>query len=219
MKAQQITLIAVAVIVAGVLGDYFFFHSGQPVRTSLKLDQAVGQVAAEETLKLLQRGQIVVITEDTKGLLNHAADLQVESFKETLNKQNQVAIVAIEKVLKEPLSPTQKPGAMGLAIRLSKDQLFDIVQAHPEIAGVVSFIGFPSLETEEAASLKTKPLKYVIIFNSSFGIDFDRLDAQQIVNLAIVARNYPLEDGGKTRLTAREQFDQCYGVIEPGSTN
>jgi hypothetical protein len=38
-------------------------------------------------------------------------------------------------------------------------------------------------------------------------------------HLAIVARNYPLEDSGKRRLTAREQFDQCYGVIKPGSTN
>ena len=219
MKAQKISLIAAAVIFAGLLGDCLFFHSGQPVKPSLKLDQAVGQVAAEETLKLLPQGQIVVITEDTSALRNHATDAQVESFKETLDKQKQITIAAIEKVLKEPLSPAQKPGSMGLAICLSKDQLFDIVQAHPGIAGLVSFIGFPSLEPEEAAWLKSKPLKYVIVFNSSFGIDFDGLDAQQIVNSAIVARNYPLEDSGKRRLTAREQFDQCYGVIKPGSTN
>jgi len=62
-------------------------------------------------------------------------------------------------------------------------------------------------------------VRYAIVFNSSFGIDFGRLDAQQIVNLTIIARNYPLEDSGKRGLTARERFDQYSDVIKPGSTN
>jgi hypothetical protein len=215
MEAQKITLIAASMVLAAILGEQVFLHTGQSVKTSLKLDEAVGEVVAEETLKLMDHGQIVVVTEDTTVLLNRALDLQVKSFQETLNKQRQLTIAAIEKVVKEPLLPPHKPEPAGL----SKEQLFAIVQAHPGIAGVVSFIGFPSLDPPEAASLKIKPLKYVIVFNSPFGVNFDRLGSQQIVNLAIVARDQPLEGGGKPPRTARERFDQSYGVIDPGSTN
>jgi hypothetical protein len=211
-----------AIWITGILGVLgfavvcVFFHARPPVNmsASLSLNDAVGQVAAEETLKLLHhQGQILLLTEDNSIVLNVALDSQVKSFRESTNQKNGVKIAAIEKIRRDRIAEARNPRIRGL----SSGQLMEAVRGHPGIAGLVSFMGWPVLEPQDLNTLKTSGVKCVAVFNSPFGIDFTSLGAQQILDLGIVAREQPVETGGNKPKTARKLFDQFYTLMEPGA--
>src|SRR2546428_457782 len=73
-----------------------------PPGINRKLHQAVGQVLAEETVRLLGAGgKVTVITRDTATYKNPATDAQLSGFKETLKK----ARVTVAATIASRLNP------------------------------------------------------------------------------------------------------------------
>src|ERR1700694_4770054 len=123
-KAIRITVI-LGLLALVVVGLIFRARPPATMSASLKLNDAVGQVAAEETLKLLHnQGQIVLLIEDDSIVPNLALDSQVASFKKSLNQKAGVKIAAIEKIKRDPLTEARNPRIRGL----SSGQINDAVR-------------------------------------------------------------------------------------------
>ena len=163
---------------------------------------------AGETSKLLNnQGQVVLITQDTSADFNEALDAQVKSFQHALHTKKGLTITAIEKIQRPPMNMNRENG-------LSKDQLRKVVQDHPNADAIVSFMGFPQLQSQDLTLLKASRCKYVAVFNSAFGIDLEKLLAQQVMDLAVAARAEPVTPAGTAARTARDWFDASYSVLK-----
>jgi hypothetical protein len=206
MGKQKIILIAALLALAGS-GTALFF-SQRPAKINLTLDQTVGEVVAGETSKLLNnQGQVVLITQDTSADFNEALDAQAKSFQKALRTKRGLTMEAIERIQRPPTNMNRENG-------LSKGQFLKVVQDHPNAAAIVSLMGFPQLQAEDIALLNPGKCKYVAVFNSAVGIDLERLRAQQVMDLAVVARAEVVTPAGTAPRTARDWFDASYSMLK-----
>jgi hypothetical protein len=211
MRQRRIILTLANLALLGLAALGLVSCSRSAVEASFKPAQAAGLVAAEETLKLIQnRGQIVLITEDTSLSINEALDAQVEAFKQAIKKQKGVTALAIVKFARDPRTVGTNPGGL-----LTRDQLLTTAQAHPGAAAIVSFIGFPKLAAQDFATLQAGQIKCVAIFNSVFGVEIRKRVVQPALSLAIVACPEAMPAGATKPRTAHECFEQSYLLLKP----
>src|SRR5690242_7783988 len=113
-KKIIIAVIALVVIAVGAKWVYTSF-SGGPAKFDLNPYHALGSGAAEEAAKLLgNKGQVVLIAQDTSEFKNPAVDGQLKSFQETLRKNKGMSIAAS---LKFKLTPLERMATGGAAPR------------------------------------------------------------------------------------------------------
>ncbi|MBI3657443.1 MAG: hypothetical protein HY232_13595 [Acidobacteria bacterium] len=217
-KNTLVALVALSVIF-GCLTWLYFTQFGRMPQTLLKPDQALGDVVAEETAKLLgKRGQVVVVRElaDRKSL---ALDTQVDFFKKGLKKMPGITLGGVElvKMGRLPMSPEKRmidpfaEPSMGLL----PSQLVNIVQSHPKADAFVIFGGFPPLTAEEFNGLKQGGSKWIVV--SDYEPHYKGLMQAQIIGLAIVPRLGSSQKSGEEPKTSREWFDREYIVVTPES--
>ena len=176
----------------------------------LKPEQALGEVVAEETAKLMnQGGQILVIAGDAGDALLEA---QVASFQTALQKYKLVKRVALERLKPiEPLLRTMNPGSPPY-----QPAEFDrALQGHPQVNGVVSFVGLPAEGSSAWAGLKAKGCKRVAIFNTTADAQVTRALEQRWADVAFVAREEAKPVGAAPLKTAREICDRYYVIATP----
>src|SRR5262249_46124972 len=112
--------------------------------------QAVGQVMAEETARLVGHlGKIVVITVDNRTAPE--LKIQIAAFQKHLKVLGGLTVK--DRVVLDPGdNPKYRPGA-----GLSAKRFLKIVRKNSGVDAIVSFVGAPELTDQELAQMKTIP--------------------------------------------------------------
>ncbi len=209
-KKPVVTIVAVLAIAASFI-SIFITQCERPPKINMKPYLAVGQVAAEETAKLLgNKGKIVIVVQDTSQFKtkNSPSDVQIETFKETIKKQGGISVSGTETVKIDMMA------MHGPEMGLPGDLFVKIVQKYPDADAIVSFAGAPQLTDEQISSLGQKIPKFVAVSGMGMmGMGLKKLFEEQVIQLAIVPRFEPAPPSTKKPETLREWFDQTYKVV------
>src|SRR5262249_29676852 len=121
-----------------------------PAKQNVQLHQAVGQVMAEETSRLIGRaGGIVVVTVDNRTAPE--LKIQLDTFRKQLKLLGAMTIK--DTIVLDPGdNPKFRAGA-----GLSAKRFLKIVRKHPDAAAIISFVGAPEMTDEELSQMKTIP--------------------------------------------------------------
>lgn len=211
MNKQSFVLTAALLAITGSLISLFFSQRDPGI--DLKPFQALGTVAAEETAKLLgNQGRVVVIGADLGEYKNLAPmmDAKINSFQKTLKRTSKVTLVAIEKVKIHP------PSLARVGEFMLPDQLTRVLEKHPRLDAIISFVGLSPLENQEIRLLKQHATKLVVA--SGYDSAYKPLLQARLLDLAIVPRvENPPETANSPRVL-RDWFDRDYEIVTPDSS-
>lgn len=169
---------------------------------------ALGTVMAEEALKLIPGGEVILIVRDTQTALSPAADRQEQAFRQTL-EAGKGRVVSTFRIKLDPLRvPAVPPMDFFLILRNAKDNQV-----------VVSFAGPPTFPDTPANKLSKVP-KVIALCPGPVPrqVDVPRLAQRGLITLAVVDRvpaGAPLT--GKESLSTREIFDRFHRLATPSS--
>ncbi len=201
-KRERIVGAAAVVVILICLASIFFTYHQPTYKPDIKPDLALGQMMAEEPSKLLgNKGKIVVVTVDAKETQSWAVEFQMKAFLETLSRQGEITVTATETL--GFIHPTM-PSSM----------FFSILEKHPNISAIVSFVEFPMLSDEEMNRLGENTPKVVAFFpEPSMGLK--KLFEDRIVHVAIMHR-FDLETApSPAPRTLREWINHLYIAVTP----
>lgn len=205
VKRPLIALVSILVIAASVISIYLTQRRPTP-KINMKPFEAVGEVTAEETVKLLSgRGRVLVIAYDADV---PAMKAPIDFFQNSLKSSPGITIAATETIKMDPME-AYGPEMMGL----SADKFFELVSKHSGVDAIVSFVGAPYFQDKDWSRLKQGLPKLVAV--STFGLQVKQLLQQRVVQVAIVPRFTPPEQPDKEPTTRREWFDKFYMVVTP----
>jgi len=202
---KQALLAAGAIIAILASAAWIYWFEFGASTQNVKLHQAVGQVIAEETSRLVGHlGKIVVVTVD-----NHTAPelkIQIDSFQNHLKQLGGITIKDII-VLDPGYNPKYRPGA-----GLSAKRFLKIVRKNPGADGIVSFVGSPELTAEELTQMKAVP-KFIAETHSPEKLV--NLLEKKILLSAIVPRFEFPAPGPRKPQTSRQWFDRYFQILSP----
>ena len=210
------TLVLVAII--GVVATLWFKRGST---SNLKQFEALGEVAAQETAKLIGgSGEIVLIVPDFGESKNQTQDAQMSSFLNELKRQKGVTIAGVEKVNLAPPQSSTKPGKLrffepttGGPPLSQPGQLSQLVNTYAQAKAIVAFMDLPPLGDADIPTLKDRGTKLVVV--SDYKDGYKALLQAEVLHLAIVPRWEPLPETGKKPRTMKDWFDRSYTVITP----
>jgi len=202
---KQALLAAGAIIAILASAAWIYWFEFGASTQNVKLHQAVGQVIAEETSRLVGHlGKIVVVTVD-----NHTAPelkIQIDSFQNHLKQLGGITIKDII-VLDPGDNPKYRAGA-----GLSAKRFLKIVRKNPGADGIVSFVGSPELTAEELTQMKAAP-KFIAETHSPEKLV--NLLEKKILLSAIVPRFEFPAPGPRKPQTSRQWFDRYFQILSP----
>ena len=168
--------------------------------------RALGQVLAQEALKLRQPGgRVFLITRDTTMFKSPAFEAQAEGFRQTLKKARvEIAATRLQKV--DPLRVLGVPPGDYLDL-LSKTNDKDVI---------VSLLGPPVLEAGQIAKLDSNRARVLAVCSGAMPrqIDLKRLFDEQLLHAAVISRSEPAASPapGPTG-----EFDRFFKLITPAN--
>jgi hypothetical protein len=168
--------------------------------------QALGQVLAEEAVKLLGNGgKITVITRDTTTYKNPSTDAQLRGFRDTL-KQARVTVASTIALPLNPISLVYAPP--GDFLRTMK-KLTDADV-------IVSFMGPAGLNETQIAALGEKRPKVVALCTGTMPqrVNLKQLFDQKLLHAVVLNREHPLP-GPPSSETPRAWFERLYQLATP----
>ncbi len=170
---------------------------------NLVLHQAIGQIMAEETARLLNHtGKVVVVAIETAG--RPELQTQLDEFGRTLNQSSRIKIKETYKL------ETDKQLKYGVGAGLSARRYVRIVNKNLGATAIVSFVGAPDLSDDDITQLKSQP-KFIAESRSVEGLK--KLFDKQLLHAAVVSRfQYPTPVKHTPR-TRQEWFDQRFQVV------
>jgi hypothetical protein len=199
---KHLVIAAACILVTAGCGLWIYFTQFAAPKFNVPLHRAVGQVMAEETSRLLgHRGNIVVISIEAAPELK----VQIEEFEATLKR------IGKAKVEKTYHIETEGKTKYGVGSGLSGRRYVRIVNKNLDTDAFVSFVGAPTLSSEELQQLQKRP-KFIAESRSA-----EKLQAhgKQSADLAVVSRfTFPAPVEGKPR-TSRQWFDKYFEIITP----
>jgi hypothetical protein len=193
-----------AIAASGVWIYVFQFRSGD---LNIPLHQAVGQVMAEETARLVgQAGKVVLVTmEPTRA---PELRIQLTAFEKRLKALGNITVQ--ETIVLDPGdNPKYRPGS-----GLSAKRFLKIARKHHRADAIVSFVGAPPVEEADLAELKTSP-KFIAETHSPEH-SMVLLD-KKILLAAIVPRFEFPAPGPRKPGTSRQWFDRYFQIVSPGA--
>jgi len=219
-KRTTITVLVVLAIVGLVI--FFYLKGGD--KSNLKPFEALGEVTAQETVKLIGgSGQIVIIEPDFGAPNNQFQEAQINSFRKELKQHKGVTIVAAEKI--NPLSPqTPQSNTKPSKLRFFEPtmikppspepgQLSQIANNNAQAKAIVVFMDLPALNDADIRALKGRGAKMLVV--SEYRDEYKALFRAQVLHLAVVSRLEPFRETGKKPRTTKDWFDRFYAVITP----
>jgi hypothetical protein len=207
MNTRSLAQVLLVVVLLGASAALFWRSSDQrPI--NLNPYQALGTIAAEEVSRSLGgQGRIAVAIPDPGSERDPVAEAQLEAFKESLKRQGQVAISAIETVKMDPFLRMQTGGA------IPAEQFTALRQRYADLAGLVLFIGLPILSPSELDALRQTRTRLMVVSAALPG--YDALLHEGVLQFAIVPRTVAADSGRPPGPTLREVFDQEYVILRP----
>ena len=170
--------------------------------------QALGQVLAEEAVKLLgSGGKVTVITRDTITYKNPAMDAQLRGFHETLKKAR-VTVAATVALRLNPISLVSAPAG----------DVFNAMKKQTEADVLVSFMGPAVLDEAQIAKLGDKRPKVVALCTGTMPqrINLKQLFDQKLLHAAVLSRDHPTP-GSPLSDTPQAWFDHLYQLATPSN--
>ncbi len=202
MGRNKLKLIASAIVLAGSGLSLILYYWVTPPFDS-RSHEAMGQVAAEETLRLLgSGGRISVILRDTVTAKNPATEAQLRSLVASLQAHH-LKVTSTNAMKVDPLRvPSVPPG-----------DFLQILKRGAEGDVIVSFLGPPNLTEQQTVKLEAKGPKVIALCSGAISrqVDLRSLFQRNLLSVAIVNRAVPASRpaGG----TPRAVFDRYYQVL------
>src|ERR1041385_153821 len=138
---------SILVIIASAL--WIYYHEFKAAKHSVALHQRVGEVLAEETVKLIgQKGRVVIISIDTKEWPE--LKTQMDALKRTLKTLGDYEV-------RDYKLDTKDQPKYGVGSGLSGRRYVRTVKKDEKASIFVSFIGAPKISKEEIAELGKAP--------------------------------------------------------------
>ncbi len=206
-KPKRIALVVLCLAITIVCWIWIFLGQRPGLKANLKQHQGLGQVMAEETIRLLGRNgakRIVLVALD---IADPTMTAQLRAFQQTLKQCQDLRIE--DKVLLKPDGQHRS----GPGVGLSAKRLVEIVKAHPNAHAIVSFAGVPNPEQAEMKGLDLKNKKFIAEARQS-PERIKKLLERDVLDAVIVPRfTFPAPAPKKCK-TPREWFDKYFQVIE-----
>ena len=198
------------VLVALIFGSWvWLYFTLRPKGIDLNPYLALGEGAAEETIKLLHNsGRLVLVDADFGDykILAPINNAQVKSFEKAIQKAH-LKIAAVERVSIAP------PTMARTGIFMQSGQISNLVSRHRDVDAIVLFVGLASLaDFNEAGSEVRKP-KLVLV--SNYEPYYKMLLQKRSLQLAIVPRPEESSDRDSTTKSRRQWFERHYQVVTP----
>jgi len=171
---------AAMVVILTALGSLYLSVVGLPPRFDSRSHEALGEVMARETRKLLgSGGRIHLIRRDTALYPNPAADTEIRAFQRELRKSG-LAVATTTVIKKDPLSLLSVPPG----------DFYKILEKGSEADVIASFMGPPQLTPGQLAKLGSKRPKVVTLCTGEMPrqTDLKRWFEDKLVQAAIVSR-------------------------------
>src|SRR6185369_9875345 len=135
MRTEKIKVIAASVSILAALVFLFFSLREAPPKVDLRPDRGLGQVLAEQAIKLLgSGGRLSLITLDTSIVRNPALESQLKAFHQALQKAN-LAVTTTNAIKLDPLR----------LMRVPPGDFLEIMRKKTDSDVIVSLLGPPLL--------------------------------------------------------------------------
>ena len=197
-----------SLVILGSLVLLFLSLYDFPPQPDPKPHRALGKALAEHTAKLLGGGgRLIVIARDSSTFDIPAANIQMESFQQTLKRAGFAA--ATTRLLKvDPLRPVAVPPG----------DFFEIIRKASETDVIVSFLGPPTLTGEQLARLGEKRPRILAVCSGGIPnqADLKKIFGERLLQTAIISRKNP-PPGSPKEGTPQAWFDHFYQVITPAN--
>ena len=175
---------------------------------NVPLHQGVGEVLAEQTIKLLgSTGQIIIVAIIPRDFPE--LTIQLTAFEKALQRASTISIQ--QKVFLEPNDPKY-----GLGRGLSPKRLLQIVQKHPAADAIVSFIGAPNFADNELEQMAKAHPKFLAETHSAERTL--KLLEKGALHVAIVPRMSAAPAGSRHPHTPRQWFDRYFQLVTPATS-
>jgi hypothetical protein len=202
-KETAIRVAATGVIVVSSAFLWFYWRGSQP-SFNPKPHQAMGQVLAEEALKLADGGgRFIVFARDSKSFKVPAQEEQWTAFCQTVAQAGR-KIASTNLLTVDPLR-TPSLDAAAFAQRFQRAAETDVI---------VSFLGPPDLTDEQIKRLGPKRVSVVAVCTGStpWRVNLKRLFTQRLLHTAIISRNIP-QPRPADSAPLRNWFDGLFQII------
>ena len=195
-------LAAASVLVIAASGAWIYYHEFRAPKHDVRLHQRVGEIMAEQTVKLVgPKARLVLITIPTGT--EPELKTQLEAFRAMLKKLGNFEI-------KDHELDTKDQPKYGLGAGLSGRRFVRTVKNNPKADGIVSFVGAPKLSESELAELAKMP-KFIAETKSPDHLP--KLFEKQIIQVAIASRFIFPAPGPQSPKTPQEWFDKRYQIV------
>ena len=173
-----------------------------PPRFDREPHRELGQVLAQESLKLQQPGgRIILITRDTAMYKAPAFEAQAEGFRRTLKKAR-VEIAATRLLKVDPLRVLSVPSG----------DFLELLRKTSEKDVIVSLLGPPVLDAGQIAQLDASRPRVLAVCSGAMPrqVDLKRLFDQKLIHTAVISRDEP---AAASAAGATGAFDRQFKLI------
>ncbi len=200
-KQKLTALGALLAIAASAL--WIYWREFATPQFNVPLHQAVGQVMAEETARLVgHSGTVLIVAMDT----GKAPELkvQLDAFEKRLKALGQITVK--DRLLLDPgENPKYRPGS-----GLSAKRFLKVARKNLGADAIVSFVGAPELTDAELARMKSAP---IFIAEAHSPERLIPLLEKKILQVAIVPRYEFPAPGPRKPETDRQWFDNKFQIV------
>ena len=202
-KSRKAALALVLMMLAGLL----VWRQTTRSRVNFKPSEAVGEVFADETTRLLGgAGQIVLIARAPDPNDPDANSERIASFQAAMKLRKSPRLVAVEWLARPPRGVMDMGG-------VSEEQLVAFADKHPEANAFVIFAGLPPLSPRGIEKFTGRSLKLMVV--CGYGENLKRLLQARVVSSAVVPRFDDLPPGTPAPKTAKDWFQREFELLTP----
>jgi hypothetical protein len=202
--------LGVIVLMLVIVGSWVWLYLHlRPKGIDLNPYVALGEAAAEETVKILHNsGRLVIVDADFAEykILAPINEAQVRSFKKSIQK-TRLRIAAMEKVSIAP------PMMARTGIFMQAGQISNLMGRHPDVDAIVLFVGLAGLADFNEASSEARKPKLVLV--SNYEPYYKILLQRRAIQLAIVPRADEGADQDHPNDSRQKWFERHYVVVTP----
>ena len=202
-KSRKMVLALVLMVLAGLL----VWRQTTRSRVNFKPSAAVGEVFADEAIRLLGgAGQIVLIARAPDPNDPDANSERIASFQAAMKLRKSPRLVAVEWLARPPRGQMDLGG-------VSEEQLVAFADKHPGANAFVVFAGLPPLSPRGIEKFTGRSLKLMVV--CGYGENLKRLLQARVVSSAVVPRFDDLPPGTPAPKTARDWFQREFELLTP----
>lgn len=209
ISKEKAPLVIAASVIIILVSFISIFRTMSPAGPKVNMDriEGLGQIAGEETATFLGSGTTVVLVAYPEGPSKHLK-LQQDALKGAL-EDGGVSVKAVESLQGNDYAAGMIPMEMG---GFPVEELIRIGQTHPDVDAIVSMVGAPWLQGDEAMSIP-ESLPQLVVAQGVMMLGAADMFHSGIVTMAIMPRTDMAPDAQEEPKTTREWFDRYFQVV------